>query len=265
MKKRIEVKSQADFDACVNDGNIALVIGCSVEARENSSVVAGGNSSVVAWENSSVVAWANSSVMARGNSSVEAWGNSSVMAWGNSSVVARENSSVEAWGNSSVVAWGNVFVRLFSAIKIKVSASVVVIKHAGSPDFKGGQQIIATPEPTTGKEWCEFNGIDANAPFKVKNLDKEIWNIIKDSPEKLDMGAWHYGKCDESNWCNTTHCRAGYAICLAGAEGFKLEKKYGAELAGKMIYAVSNPDKELPDFYASNKDAMADIERMAKE
>ena len=54
--KKVEVKSQAEFDKCVATGNVAVVVGCSVVARDNSSVEATGNSSVVAWDNSSVVA-----------------------------------------------------------------------------------------------------------------------------------------------------------------------------------------------------------------
>jgi len=41
--------------------------------------------------------------------------------------------------------------------------------------------------------------------------------------------------------------------------GFDLEKKYGAELAGKMIYAVSRPNDELPDFHAGNKEVMDEL------
>ena len=158
MKQRIEVRSQAEFNACVEAGNIAIVIGCSVEARGNSSVEARGNSSVVARENSSVVAWENSSVVAgenssvvarenssvvaRENSSVEARENSSVVAQGNSSVEAWENSSVEARENSSVVARENVFVRLFAARKVKVSTSCVVMIHGQAKSLIGGN-----PEP----------------------------------------------------------------------------------------------------------------------
>lgn len=79
------------------------------------------------------------------------------------------------------------------------------------------------------------------------------------------MSSWHGEECDESNWCGTTHCRAGYAICLAGKAGFDLEKKYGAEMAGNMIYAVSRPDRELPRFQASNSVALADIKKSAGE
>jgi hypothetical protein len=113
MKKSIEVRNQAEFDSCISDGNIAIVVNCSVVARENSSV--------------------------------EAWGNSSVVAWGNSSVEAWENSSVVAWGNSSVEAWGNVFIRFFRALKIKASVSVVILnqKYTSTDCIEGGRILDA--------------------------------------------------------------------------------------------------------------------------
>jgi len=130
MMKRIEVRSQVEFDECVNAGNIAIVIDCSVEAWGNSSVVARENSSVEAWGNSSVEARENSSVVARGNSSVE----------------ARENSSVVARGNNSVEAWDNVFIRFFSCLKITASISVVILKHTPSASIEGGRQIDVIDE-----------------------------------------------------------------------------------------------------------------------
>ena len=77
------------------------------------------------------------------------------------------------------------------------------------------------------------------------------------------MGSWHGRDCDEANWCKTTHCRAGFAICMAGKTGFELERKHGAEMAGRMIYAVSRPDKPLPDFFADNEAALEDIRAAA--
>ena len=41
-------------------------------------------------------------------------------------------------------------------------------------------------------------------------------------------------------------------------------RKYGTETAGKMIYAVSRPDKPLPDFYARAHDVLKDILKSAK-
>jgi hypothetical protein len=246
MKKRIEVRSQAEFDLCIKAGNIAIVIGCSV------------------------VAWGNSSVEARENSSVVAWGNSSVEAWGNSSVVARENSSVEAWGNSSVVAWGNVFVRLFSALSIKASAHVAIMVHGEARTLTGGNQVKAMPPPKIGSECCEYFGIDrATSPLVVPNIDAAMLASIERNAAAnkngLKMSGWHGADCDETNWCETTHCRAGYAICLVGKAGFDLERKVGSEVAGQMIYAASRPDMPLPDFHASDKDAMDDIRACAAE
>ncbi len=207
--KRIEVHSQAEFDACVNLGNIAIVVGCRIVAR------------------------------------------------GNSSVVAREN--------SSVVAQGNVFIRLWSALKIKASAHVIIAIHGSAQSIEGGRQMKAVPEPKTGAEYCEFNGIDrATAPYVVPNIDAAILTALEsEKTHGLDMSGWHGQDCDETNWCETTHCRAGYAICMAGKAGFDLERKYGPEIAGRMIYAVSRPDMPLPDFYADDETALKDIKACA--
>ena len=210
MKQRIEVRSQDEFDACVSAGNIAIVIGCSVEARDSAHVV--------------------------------------------------------AWGSAHVVAWGSVFIRLFSAMSIKASAYVTIVKHGDAPGtITGGNVLPAAPEPITGAEWSEYYGIDQSAPFRVENIDAAILDAIEhDKSKGLDMGSWHGGDvCDETNWCNTTHCRAGFAIGLAGKPGFDLAKKYGDEVAGRMIYAVSRPDKPLPDFHASTLAAMKDIKESA--
>lgn len=258
MAKRIQVTTQEEFDACVTAGNVAVVSTGHFVARGNSSVEAWGNSSVEAWDNSSVEARENSSVVARGNSSVEARGNSSVVAWGNSSVEARDN--------SSVVAWGSVFVRLFGARAVTASSHVVVMIHGRAAALNGGRQVPAAPVPVTGREWAEYYGIKPDAPFKVDGIDAKILAAIEAGLGRLDMGSWHGGDdCDETNWCGTSHCRAGYAICLAGEAGFALERKYGPEVAGRMIYAVSRPDAPVPDFFADTETALADIRASAGE
>ncbi len=232
MKKRIEVRSQHEFDVCIAAGNVAIVIGCivvawensSVEAWENSSVVARGNSSVVArenssvvarenssvvarenssveaWENSSVEAWENSSVEAWGNSSVVAWGNSSVEARGNSSVVAWENSSVEARENSSVEAWGNVFIRLFSAIRIKASASVVVMMHGEAKSLSGGRKLKAA-KPKTAKAWCAHWGVEVKKDvallYKAVNADYNSPRGMSYAPGSIPVAPdWDGGKAE---------------------------------------------------------------------
>ncbi len=75
-----------------------------------------------------------------------------------------------------------------------------------------------------------------------------------DMPGALNMRTWHL--------CETTHCRAGWAIALAGKDGADLESKVGPAVAGALIYAVST-GRKVPNFYATNEEALADIRACA--
>ena len=70
-----------------------------------------------------------------------------------------------------------------------------------------------------------------------------------------------------SDWhtCKTTHCRAGWAVTLAGEAGATLEAKVGPAVAGTLIYAASRPGKPIPDFYCGDEAAMADLRASAAE
>ena len=89
----------------------------------------------------------------------------------------------------------------------------------------------------------------------ILDLDCKILAALENGGS-LDMGTWH--------GCETTHCRAGWAILLAGEEGKMLEEKYGPLIAGSFIYAVSYPDHPIPDFFTTNEKALADIQKRAK-
>jgi hypothetical protein len=52
---------------------------------------------------------------------------------------------------------------------------------------------------------------------------------------------------------------------LAGEVGKELEDLIGTNAAASLIYIASDPTLErIPSWFASNKDALADIERLAK-
>jgi hypothetical protein len=89
----------------------------------------------------------------------------------------------------------------------------------------------------------------------VPHIDAAIAAAIGDGGA-LDMATWHT--------CETTHCRAGWVIALAGEAGAALERRVGPAGAGALIYLASRPGKPIPDFYASNEDALADIMACAK-
>jgi hypothetical protein len=83
----------------------------------------------------------------------------------------------------------------------------------------------------------------------VRGLDAKILKLIESGDGELNMAAWHT--------CKTAHCRAGWAVVLAGDVGHKLEAKIGTAAAGALIYHRSTG--RVPNFYASDEDALADI------
>jgi hypothetical protein len=71
----------------------------------------------------------------------------------------------------------------------------------------------------------------------------------------LNMSQWHT--------CETTHCRAGWIVHLAGEKGKALEAATSTAHAARAIYRASDPGCRAPHFYASNERAMEDIKKCA--
>lgn len=91
---------------------------------------------------------------------------------------------------------------------------------------------------------------------KIENIHTKVLEAVS-QPDAFDMGIWHK--------CETTHCRAGWVVTLAGEEGKRLEKFHNTCLAAALIYRESSPHKvSAARFFEDNKTAMADIKRMAE-
>jgi uncharacterized protein YjbI with pentapeptide repeats len=88
----------------------------------------------------------------------------------------------------------------------------------------------------------------------IPNIDAAILAAIDRPGCSLDMSKWHT--------CETTHCRAGWAIHLAGDAGRALEDRVGASAAGALIYAASG-SHPAPNFYATDDAALADMRARA--
>ena len=82
-------------------------------------------------------------------------------------------------------------------------------------------------------------------------LDNDLLALLQRGTGNIDMSAWHS--------CATTHCRAGWALTLAGEAGAALEEAVGTSLAAALLYARAYPDLPVPNFYATNEEAVADI------
>jgi hypothetical protein len=87
----------------------------------------------------------------------------------------------------------------------------------------------------------------------VEHLDAKVLAAVSDGVGTLDMSAWHK--------CQTTHCRAGWAITLAGDAGRDLEERVGSHRAGIAIYRASTG--RVPNFFASTERALEDIKACA--
>ena len=91
----------------------------------------------------------------------------------------------------------------------------------------------------------------------VADLHKRIY-MAASAPAGLDMCSWHT--------CANTHCRAGWAVALAGVEGKALENRFGTCLAAMKIYDAScrgfqiNPCR----FFDDNEAALEDMRKLAE-
>src|SRR5690606_22635005 len=83
----------------------------------------------------------------------------------------------------------------------------------------------------------------------VPNLDRQILDRIERSGSSLDMADWHT--------CETTHCRAGWAIVLAGAAGRRPEAERGPSRARAAMYRASTG--RAPLFLGSNSASLDDL------
>lgn len=91
----------------------------------------------------------------------------------------------------------------------------------------------------------------------IENLHQKVYAAAS-ATDALDMDAWHT--------CETTHCRAGWVVTLAGEQGKQLEKRFGPLLAAMKIYDASRPGYKINScrFFDSNEDALQDMRQLAE-
>lgn len=93
-------------------------------------------------------------------------------------------------------------------------------------------------------------------PPHIPNIHKKVFEAVSANPKALDMSDWHR--------CETTHCRAGWVVHLAGERGYALEKATSTPFAAMQIYKASGYLINPTRFYDSNEDAFEDMKRLAE-
>ena len=99
--------------------------------------------------------------------------------------------------------------------------------------------------------------LNGKEKIKIPTITKpytKILNAIKNKGCVLEMGKWHT--------CGTTHCIGGWVSHLAGKAGKTLEDKIG--MPGTATLILKKSGSKIPNYWASNEDAMQFVEKMAK-
>lgn len=106
------------------------------------------------------------------------------------------------------------------------------------------------------------DGVDVSrlrgARLRVAHLDTRMAAAVGERGQYLSMRQWHSD-------CGTAHCRAGWAVTLAGEAGRDAEIVYGTPRAAEAIYQASYPGRAIPDWYQVDYRALHDILRLAAE
>ena len=92
---------------------------------------------------------------------------------------------------------------------------------------------------------------------KIENIHQKVFAAASDKGA-LDMLNWHT--------CETTHCRAGWVVTLAGKEGRNLEEKTSTLFAAMQIYKASSLIRVYPPrFFDGNEKALEDMKKCAEK
>ena len=98
---------------------------------------------------------------------------------------------------------------------------------------------------------ADLRGADLSNIPRIPNIHRKIYAAAS-APNAFRMSIWYT--------CETTHCRAGWAVTLARDEGKALENCIGPSAAGALIYIASDPTIErIPNWYLRDEDALEDM------
>ena len=89
----------------------------------------------------------------------------------------------------------------------------------------------------------------------IPEIHKAVYAACS-QPEALDMSDWHT--------CDTTHCRAGWVVHLAGEAGRKLEAQTTTLFAAQQIYRASGYDISPCRFFDTNQETIDDMRKLAE-
>lgn len=158
---------------------------------------------------------------------------------------------------------------VIGAVKAKgAGVSITIYNRSGSPLYTAETATtIREAVDAAVARGADLRGADLRgavlsnadllgAPFRIEKIHQSVYKAAS-ADGALDMNNWYA--------CETTHCRAGWIVTLAGDAGRTLEWSHGTAIAAALIYMASDPNLErIPDFYCDNETALEDMRRLAE-
>lgn len=89
----------------------------------------------------------------------------------------------------------------------------------------------------------------------IADIHRKVYEAAS-KPDALRMNSWHS--------CETTHCRAGWVVHLAGDAGHKLEQQTSPLFAALQIYKASGYEISPVRFFDSDEAALEDMRKLAE-
>src|SRR5258706_125937 len=107
---------------------------------------------------------------------------------------------------------------------IHESLELVIAEHLKWLKREGGERADLRGSNLSGSN---LSGSNLSGVPIIPNIHQVVYEAAS-KPNALDMSAWHS--------CETTHCRAGWVITLAGLDGRAMEYCLGTPAAAALIY-----------------------------
>src|SRR5579859_2280452 len=104
------------------------------------------------------------------------------------------------------------------------NASLPALTTSGSVDIRAENASLPTLTEVSGYVFAQ------PTPDEIAARLAAVAAHALKTPKSLYMNDWHH--------CKTSHCIAGWAIHLAGEDGYALERKVGPGNAGLMLLGV---------------------------
>ena len=150
--------------------------------------------------------------------------------------------------------WTGVVIYAHETTTEKIKSGIAT-REAVEAAVCGGVNLSGADLSSADLRDADLSDADLRGVPRIKNIHQSVFDAAS-KPGALNMSGWH---------CGTAHCRAGWVVTLAGEAGAAMEFCMGTPAAAAMIYLASDPElANIPDFYADNATALADMERLAK-